>query len=149
MSAPDEPAAPLGYRRFERRAGEVAQDRAGLRSLGQQALDRIEARGGRLGAAVDDLGTMLRLMNAWVRAEYRQVPRETFVIVVAAILYFVAPMDTIPDFLPGLGFVDDAAVVAWVARRLRRDLSDFRDWEQRQDSMATFIGRSPLREDPE
>jgi len=138
---------PLGYERFRRRAAALVEDRAGLRELGERALDRIDVRGARLGDVLDDLNTLVRLMNAWVRAEYRQVPRTTLVAAVAAVLYFVVPTDLIPDFILGIGFLDDVAVIAWVARQLRRDLSDFRDWEQRQDAMATFIGRSPLREE--
>lgn len=147
MSTEERP--PLGFERFRRRAAALVEDRAGLRELGERALDRIDVRRARLGDVVDDLNTLVRMMNSWVRAEYRQVPRTTIIVVVAAILYFVVPTDLIPDFIFGLGLVDDIAVIGWVARELRRDLADFRDWEQRQDTMATFIGRSPLREGEE
>lgn len=138
---------PLGFGRFRRRAGRLLEDRSRIRALGEQALDRIDLRGSRLGDALEDLDTLRRLMNAWVRAEYREVPRSTIVLVVAAVLYFVVPTDLIPDFVVAIGFVDDIAVIGWVARELRRELSSFRDWEQRQDAMETFIGRSPLRDD--
>lgn len=145
MSGAERP--PLGFERFRRRAAALVEDRAGLRELGERALDRIDLRAARLGDVVDDLNTLVRLMNSWVRAEYRQVPRTTIVVVVAAILYFVVPTDLIPDFIFGLGFIDDIAVIGWVAREIGRDLADFRAWEQRQDAMQTFIGRSPLREE--
>jgi uncharacterized membrane protein YkvA (DUF1232 family) len=125
----------------------MLDDRSRIRALGEQAVDRIDLRGSRLGDALDDLDALRRLMNAWVRAEYREVPRSTIVLVVAAVLYFVVPTDLIPDFIVAVGFVDDVAVIGWVTRELRRELSSFRDWEQRQDAMETFIGRSPLRDD--
>lgn len=137
---------PFGFERFRRRAAKLVEDRTQLRELGERAIDRIDLRGARLGEVVEDLNTFIRLMNAWVRAEYRQVPRTTLIVAVAAVLYFVVPTDLIPDFIIGLGFIDDVAVIAWVARELKRDLADFRHWEQRQDAMETFIGRSPLRE---
>lgn len=137
---------PFGFERFRRRAAKLVEDRTQLRELGERAIDRIDLRGARLGEVVEDLNTFIRLMNAWVRAEYRQVPRATLIVAVAAVLYFVVPTDLIPDFIIGLGFIDDVAVIAWVARELKRDLADFRHWEQRQDAMETFIGRSPLRE---
>ena len=138
--------APIGFERFRRRAAALVEDRQQLKALGEAALDRSERRGGVLGEAVEDLRALLRLMNAWVRAEYRDIPRATFVMVVAAILYFVVPLDVVPDFLLGLGYVDDVAVIGWVARQLRRDLEAFREWEAKQDAMETFIGRSPLRD---
>jgi uncharacterized membrane protein YkvA (DUF1232 family) len=49
---------------------------------------------------------------------------------VAAILYFISPLDVIPDFIPGVGYVDDVAVIAWVLNSIAHDLDDFRAWEQ-------------------
>jgi uncharacterized membrane protein YkvA (DUF1232 family) len=39
-------------------------------------------------------------------------PRRTRMILLGAIAYFVLPADAMPDFLPLLGFTDDAAVIA-------------------------------------
>ncbi len=45
--------------------------------------------------------------------------------VLAALAYFVLPLDTVPDFLIGVGFTDDAAVlmaaIAMVRSHLRED----------------------------
>jgi uncharacterized membrane protein YkvA (DUF1232 family) len=40
-----------------------------------------------------------------------QTPRGARLTLVAALAYFVMPVDMIPDFLAGLGFVDDASVL--------------------------------------
>ena len=44
----------------------------------------------------------------------------------AALAYFVMPFDVIPDFLAGIGFTDDAAVIALalslVAKNIRRSI---------------------------
>ena len=60
---------------------------------------------------------------------YRRLPLRSLVAVVAAIVYFLDPLDLIPDFVPLLGFADDACVVLWVAHRVRRDLDAFLAWE--------------------
>ncbi len=49
---------------------------------------------------------------------------------VGGLIYLVSPLDLIPDVLPLLGFVDDAAVLFWIVRQVRRDLDDFRAWER-------------------
>lgn len=41
-----------------------------------------------------------------------EVPRDAKIIAVAALLYFISPVDVIPDMLGPLGFVDDAAVIS-------------------------------------
>jgi len=48
-------------------------------------------------------------------------------VVVAALLYFIAPVDAIPDFAPFLGYLDDIGVIAWTLRFLGREISDYYD----------------------
>jgi uncharacterized membrane protein YkvA (DUF1232 family) len=49
--------------------------------------------------------------------------------IVAALNYLIDPFDLIPDKTPFLGFIDDAAVVEFVADRTRQTLDDFMTWE--------------------
>ena len=39
-------------------------------------------------------------------------PRKTKAMMMAALAYFVMPFDVVPDFLAGIGYTDDAAVIA-------------------------------------
>ena len=75
------------------------------------------------------LQTMLRLIRAYSRDEYRGVTPSTLVVIVAAIIYLLNPLDLIPDSIPALGFLDDATVLALAVRRSRQDLDDFMIWE--------------------
>jgi uncharacterized membrane protein YkvA (DUF1232 family) len=54
------------------------------------------------------------------------------VLVVVAIIYFVSIVDLIPDFLPGAGFIDDAAVVAFVITKIKSDIDKYLLWESEQ-----------------
>ena len=73
--------------------------------------------------------TMLRLIRAYSEAKYRDVPESTLVVIIAAIIYIVNPLDVIPDELPALGYLDDATVLALAVRRARQALDDFMIWE--------------------
>jgi uncharacterized membrane protein YkvA (DUF1232 family) len=75
------------------------------------------------------LQTMLRLVRAYHRSEYSQVPDAALLWVVAALNYLIDPFDLIPDKTPFLGFIDDATVVEFVADRTRQTLDDFMTWE--------------------
>lgn len=72
---------------------------------------------------------MLRLIRAYSEGKYRDVPESTLVVIIAAIIYVVNPLDVIPDALPALGFLDDATVLALAVRRSRQTLDDFMVWE--------------------
>jgi uncharacterized membrane protein YkvA (DUF1232 family) len=52
------------------------------------------------------------LLAAYYCAFDRDTPLQVKATLVAAIAYFVLPFDAIPDFLPVIGFTDDAAVLA-------------------------------------
>ncbi|HVF19603.1 MAG TPA: YkvA family protein [Mycobacteriales bacterium] len=51
-------------------------------------------------------------------ARDERVPRRVKVEVGLAAGYLVMPFDVIPDFIPGIGQLDDVAIVAWAVRRL-------------------------------
>ena len=75
------------------------------------------------------LQTMLRLIRAYERGEYRQVSNDVLIWIVAALNYVVDPFDLLPDKAPLLGFVDDATVVGFVADKTQQTLDDFMIWE--------------------
>jgi uncharacterized membrane protein YkvA (DUF1232 family) len=75
------------------------------------------------------LQTMLRLVRAYERGEYRHVSNDALMWIVAGLNYLVDPFDLIPDKTPFLGFVDDATVVEFVADKSRQALDEFMIWE--------------------
>jgi len=52
-----------------------------------------------------------------------EVPLAKKATIAAALLYFVSPLDLIPDFLPG-GYLDDAAVIAAAFKGVQDIISD-------------------------
>src|SRR5881398_1009313 len=77
------------------------------------------------------LQTMLRLVRAYHRSEYEQIPENALLWILAALNYLIDPFDLIPDATPVLGFVDDATVVEFVTDKTRQTLDDFMTWETR------------------
>lgn len=92
----------------------------------------------RLEAVKNDLLLLQQLATAWVRGEYRAVSTKALLSVVAALLYFVSPVDALPDWLLGIGFVDDIAVLAMVLKNWANELDQFRDWLQ-QDAQRQAL----------
>ena len=75
------------------------------------------------------LQTMLRLIRAYYRGEYRLVSETTLVVIIAAIIYVISPLDVIPDAIPAIGFLDDATILTLALQRTKQDLDDFMIWE--------------------
>ncbi len=123
---------PLRTRAFElalRTARRSLARRSRLMRLVLHASRRLAHREAALVQVRSELYTLLRMVHAWARREYRVVPWRSLLYGVAALAYFVNPADLLPDALLGLGLVDDVAVIAAVARAIRADLDRFRQWE--------------------
>lgn len=75
------------------------------------------------------LQAMLRLIRAYYRGDYRQISVANLVIIIAAIIYVLDPWDLVPDWIPGVGFVDDATVLAFAVQKTRETLDNFTAWE--------------------
>ena len=54
----------------------------------------------------------------------------SIVVAVGAVLYVVSPIDVIPDFLLGVGFVNDASVLAFAVRKIHKEIEEFLEWER-------------------
>ncbi len=46
--------------------------------------------------------------------------------IVAALIYFISPVDAIPDVIPGVGYVDDAVVIGWVLHKISEEVARYR-----------------------
>ncbi|MGE8410456.1 MAG: YkvA family protein [Pseudomonas sp.] len=92
----------------------------------------VARKGPRLGQLKDDVRLLQALCVAWWRGEYRAISPKALVTIVAGLLYFVSPLDAIPDWLLGVGFLDDIAVLGWVLKTVSDELDAFRAWRQRQ-----------------
>ncbi len=79
----------------------------------------------RRGTRSDDLREALRVLPDVVRLLRRlsadpELPRSVRVRLALLLGYLVLPIDLIPDFIPVLGYVDDAVVVALALRLVTR-----------------------------
>ena len=128
---------PARYDAFVRKAEELMHSPARLQRLAGQAARKLAAQGSEgVKEARDQFETALALVKAWVNGEYRQVHTKTIVSLVAGLFYFVVPLDVIPDFLLGWGYIDDIAVISYVFGQLQEEINAFRKW-QAQSSQAS------------
>ena len=121
------------FRQYLDRARRLVRDPAALDDLAQHA--RSKAAGssnGRIRELGDRIKLLGRLVRAYANGSYRQISAGNVVLIVAAILYFVTPIDLIPDAIPGAGLMDDATVLAFVLAKLEIELDRFADWEKSQ-----------------
>jgi uncharacterized membrane protein YkvA (DUF1232 family) len=123
--------APEGFARYRTRASILLRSPDELKALTGRAARKLASSGEvseKFAAARDQLNSLLALLKAYVSGEYRNVSTRSLVTIVAAVLYFVIPMDVVPDFLLALGLLDDAAVIGYVFSVVRAEVRDFEEW---------------------
>lgn len=118
----------------KKRAQRILDNRERLREVVDRALAKSERSQGALGAAVEQVKRLVRLVRAYARGDYRSVRPQTMILVVAALLYFVFPFDLIPDFILGVGLLDDVAVIGYVLTKISDELERFEAWEDGETS---------------
>ena len=83
-----------------------------------------------------NIKNMVHMVKAYCKQQYKKVPKKTLVSVCFALIYVASPADAIPDATPGIGYVDDIAVVEHVLKSANKDIEDFVEWENQQSSAA-------------
>jgi uncharacterized membrane protein YkvA (DUF1232 family) len=84
----------------------------------------------RLATAKDKFVVLGRLVKAYAKGSYRDIPWKNVLMIVAAILYFVTPFDLIPDFIPITGLTDDFGILLWVYNAANAEIDKFLTWEK-------------------
>jgi uncharacterized membrane protein YkvA (DUF1232 family) len=126
--APQDAAGSRFFASARKRAERVLNDPERLQQIAEDSYKSGASRSGPFGAVMDDFRTLIRLVVAYARGHYRDIPADALAMIVGGLLYVISPLDLIPDVLPG-GFADDAAVVVWVVKTVRSELDAFRAWE--------------------
>ena len=74
--------------------------------------------------------TMLRMLRAYISGEYREIPWKSLLMIVGSLLYFLMPLDLIPDFIPITGLADDISIIFLVFTSINEDIQAFLEYER-------------------
>jgi uncharacterized membrane protein YkvA (DUF1232 family) len=77
---------------------------------------------------------MMMMIKDYRKGNYTAVPWFTIAAAGGALLYVLSPLDLIPDFIPGLGYLDDVTVLTIVVGWIDSDLHRYLDWKLEEGS---------------
>lgn len=90
-----------------------------------------------LRSVFSELQKSFRLLKAVARGEYTEVSKKNLLLLVSALVYFLMPVDAIPDFILGYGLIDDVAILAWTFGTIAFELEKFSAWEDACSKLQT------------
>lgn len=122
--------------------------RAGAQSVSDRDIAKVVAKseeikkkfrpGGPLQRFIVDGQLLISMTKDYWARRYRHVPVGVIGAVVFTLLYVFNPLDLMPDVLPLVGQIDDAAVVAACLMLIERDLRGYQAWKAAADGQPAL-----------
>ncbi len=84
----------------------------------------------KIGGKAADIAVLCSMIRAYAKKQYTDVSIATILLSIAALIYVVNPMDIVPDFMIGIGQLDDAAAIVLVLQMIQMDLNKYKKWQE-------------------
>lgn len=75
--------------------------------------------------AKEDIILLIDYITDFAKGNYTDYNVNRLLIVIAALLYVIDPIDMVPDFIVG-GFLDDVTVIGWAITKVAQELEDYK-----------------------
>jgi len=77
---------------------------------------------------------LFSLVKDYASGDYKELPWTTIAAIIASLLYVFSPIDLVPDFIPVLGLMDDAAVLGICLASIANDLVKYKIWKNKKSA---------------
>ncbi|GGC08484.1 YkvA family protein [Dyadobacter sediminis] len=125
------------FKKAQGKASRYATNSAKMFELAKQVISKMQKVGFRenMSDFQTNVQILIRMIRAYASGEYKGLPWKSILSIVAVLIYFVSPIDLIPDFLPVIGITDDVALVVWLIKTFGSDIQKFSEWEKRKKTI--------------
>lgn len=124
-----------GWEKMAKEKGRIEKEWGDKQKEVEEKINKVERKLGtavRIGPVEKFVGKLKLLYNCvhdYFGGRYKEIPWFTIVGLIFALLYFLSPIDLIPDFIPGFGYIDDATVLLIVWEAVEEDLKKYAQWK--------------------
>ena len=118
-----------GFERAKNKAKDLFDHPEKAKILLEDAIHKAGPASGGLEKVWEELQLMFSLIKDWLSGAYREVPKGSVVAILAGFIYFISPIDLIPDFIPIIGYIDDVFVLGLVINQVKTDLQKYKTWK--------------------
>lgn len=118
------------YSNSMKKASRMSTNTVGILQLLKNVLSKIQkdGRGTVLESIFGKVVSLGKLLKYYATGQYRDIELKNIVIIITAFVYFLSPIDLVPDFIPMLGFADDIALITFVFNSVATELEKFEVW---------------------
>jgi uncharacterized membrane protein YkvA (DUF1232 family) len=128
------------HHKYNDEAKEYLSNPQKTQNLLNKAVKMANGKKESLGEVWEKLQLFFELVKAYSKGEYKNISPSTILTVIGTLLYFVSPLDLVPDFIIGLGILDDAALIGYTVKKISNELDAFSKWKRAE----TIAYENPL-----
>ncbi|KIA91324.1 methyltransferase type 11 [Pedobacter kyungheensis] len=128
------------FKKSQSKATVILNDKTRASKTIKDALGKAVTNKGDLEGVWAKLVLLFAVSKDYVNGSYTEIPKRSIVAILGGLVYFLSPIDVIPDFVPALGFIDDIYILNLVYRQVLKDLEKYKAWKDAQGKIIDIDG---------
>jgi len=125
------------FKKSESKASVILKDKAKAGDTIKEALGKAVTNKSDLEGVWAKMLLLFAVAKDYVNGDYTEIPKRSIVAILGGLIYFLSPIDVVPDFIPFLGFIDDVFILNLVYKQVIKDLERYKIWK---DSQLKIVG---------
>lgn len=117
------------FGKSKEQAEEMIDNEEKVEELIDEASEKAEEAKSSLKKVWHQLNMLISLLKDYLSGDYPYVSKRHILIIMAGLIYFILPLDFSPDYIPGIGYIDDAFVLSVIARQLISVTEEYETWK--------------------
>lgn len=111
------------------KAEKLLTDKDKTKKTINDAFSKAAKNEGPISRVFEDLKLLVSLVKDYLSGEYKEIHYGSIVAIVGGLIYFLAPLDFITDFIPIAGLTDDVFILGLVIKQVSGDLKKYAQWK--------------------
>lgn len=130
------------FKKSQSRASAILKDKSKASVTVENALGKAVSNRSDLEGVWDKMVLLLAVSKDFINGNYTAIPKRSIIAILGGLVYFLSPIDVVPDFVPVLGFIDDIFVLNLVYKQVLKDLEEYKTWKEGQGKIVSIDGAS-------